>query len=332
MRAPAFWRQSERGLPALLLAPAGFLWGAIASRRMAQTGVEADVPVLCIGNFTAGGAGKTPTALACADILSKNGFRPAFLTRGYGGSLSSQPTPQRIDLHRHGAAEAGDEPLLLARHAPTFVCRDRAASAQAAAALGANAVIMDDGLQNPGLNKTLSIAVVDGETGIGNGLCIPAGPLRAPLAAQLRKVDGLVVIGEGEAGDAVAGRALAQAKAVFHARLQPDPEIAAQLRGRKVVAFAGIGRPEKFFATLEETGADIAEAFAFGDHQTLDAGEVETLQRAAASHGAQLVTTEKDFVRVGALFGNTPPVALPVKLVIEDEAGFCAFLLRAMTH
>lgn len=330
MRAPDFWWKSPPNLTAMALMPAGYAWGAWCARRMRQDGVRADAPVLCIGNFVAGGAGKTPTALACAAILARRGMRPAFLTRGYGGALSKGRAPVRVDPAIHTAKDVGDEPLLLARVAPTIVSADRVAGANAATALGADVIVMDDGLQNPALAKTVSIAVADGETGAGNELCIPAGPLRAPLALQLPMIDALVVIGEGQAGERLAGRALSHGKRVFHGRLQPDAQAAASLHGQKVIAFAGIGRPEKFFATLEETGATVVEAFGFDDHRMFSADNILTLKNAAREHGALLVTTEKDFVRLEDAFGSTPPAVLPVTLKLEREADFAQFLAGAI--
>lgn len=328
MRAPAFWWRPSPSALALLLSPAGLLWGSIASARMRQPGTEADAPVICVGNFTAGGAGKTPAALACADILLRNGFSPAFLSRGYGGSFTRDGAAHRIDPHNHSAAQAGDEPLLLARIAPTFVAADRVQGANAATAMGADVLVMDDGLQNPGLQKSMRIAVVDGLTGIGNGLCLPAGPLRAPLSVQMPLVDALIVVGRGEAGDIVAKRAAEYGKPVFFSTLEPDAAALARLRGKKVVAFAGIGRPGKFFDTLQEAGIEIADAFAFADHQTLDADEIALLQKTARDHDAILVTTEKDFVRVGEAFGANPPEVLPVTLQIEDRARLGTLMLR----
>ncbi|MCC2098423.1 MAG: tetraacyldisaccharide 4'-kinase [Hyphomicrobiales bacterium] len=332
MRAPGFWWQTPPSLPALLLWPLGWLWGEISRQRMTRAGTEADAPVLCIGNFTAGGAGKTPAAIACANILRRKGYTPAFLSRGYGGSLARDGSAHTIDPHRHTAAQAGDEPLLLAEHAPAIVASDRVMGAHSATAMGADIIVMDDGLQNPGLKKTISIAVVDGVTGIGNGLCIPAGPLRAPMSVQLPKVDALIVVGAGEQGQDVAAQAARYGKAVFHGVLAPDPATVARLRGHKVVAFAGIGRPGKFFDTLEAAGIQVAEAFAFDDHQTLDAKEIELLKRTARNLEATLITTEKDFVRVGRDFGTFPPDVLPVSLVLEDENAFTAFLTRELAR
>ncbi len=250
MRAPTFWGFSRPNLAALALSPLGALYGAAAARRMGQAGTRLPAPVICVGNFTVGGAGKTPTALAIARILILRGERVAFLSRGYGGERRAGPL--RVDPALHSARAVGDEPLLLAATAPCYVCADRVAAGRLAIADGATVLVMDDGLQNPSLEKDFRIGVVDGETGFGNGLCFPAGPLRAPLKTQLSHVDAFVVVGgEGPRG-------LGREKPRFLAHLRPDAIAAAPLVGRSVLAFAGIARPEKFFATLERLGARIA--------------------------------------------------------------------------
>jgi tetraacyldisaccharide 4'-kinase len=318
MRAPAFW-QRPPSVTANLLRPAGFLYGAVAARRMGRAGERAGAPVVCIGNFTAGGAGKTPTALAVARLLIEAGEHPVFLTRGYGGRLAG---PVRVDPERHGAQDVGDEPLLLGRTAPTIVGRDRPAGARMAVAEGASVIVMDDGLQNPSLAKDLTLAVVDGQAGVGNGLCLPAGPLRAPLRAQWPRVDAVVVIGAG--GEAVAQEAARWEKPVIRARLEPDPETAARLRGRRVLAFAGIGRPEKFFATVAACGADVAMHRPFPDHHRFAASDLAALVGAAEAEDLEIVTTEKDFVRIEtalALRGFAARVTpVPVWLAAEDDA------------
>lgn len=329
MRAPAFWWQDHASAAALALLPAGWIMGALAARRMARNGAEAALPVICAGNFVAGGAGKTPMALACAKMLQKAGHKPVFLSRGYGGSASRRGTPLLVDLARHDAAMTGDEPQLLALCAPTIVAADRIAGADAATATGADVIIMDDGLQNPSLRKDFRIAVVDGETGIGNGLCIPAGPLRAPFEAQLNHVDALVIIGEGEAGARVDGRARSRGIATYRAELEATPEAAQFFAGRSVVAFAGIGRPEKFFHSLEAAGAVIADAYSFDDHQMLSADDLAQLRLRARQLNAQLATTEKDIARLRALHDVADLRALPVHLAMAGEKTFTAAMLSA---
>jgi tetraacyldisaccharide 4'-kinase len=310
---------------AWLLSPIALIWGLVAGRRMARSGECLSAPVICIGNFVVGGAGKTPVALAVAEWLSQQGHRPAFLTRGHGGSLGASPVA--VDAARHGAAQVGDEPLLLARRASTFVTRDRVAGARAALEAGADVIVMDDGLQNPALAKRLTIAVVDAGVGAGNGLCLPAGPLRAPLDLQWSLVDAVVLVSAGAAGEAVARAALDRGKPVFRARLMPDAEAAAGLAGRKTLAFAGIGRPEKFFETLADIGADIVASVTFPDHHPYTRSDIKGLLARAKELGAIAVTTEKDAVRIADV-GNIQ--TLPVRVVFDDPAGFAALIGSAL--
>ncbi|MDB5641972.1 MAG: tetraacyldisaccharide 4-kinase [Hyphomicrobiales bacterium] len=325
MRAPAFWQRGTPGAWARLLQPLSMIYGAISGRRMARPGVHATAPILCIGNFTAGGAGKTPAALAIARILRDMGEAPAFLSRGFGGGLSSDE-PLQVDPSLHEAADVGDEPLLLARRAPAFICTDRVAGAEAAARAGASIVVMDDGLQNPSLHKDLALALVDGVTGIGNGLCLPAGPLRAPMSAQWPRTDAVVIVGAGAAGARVAEMALSMGRDALHAELAPvDGE---RLRGRRVFAFAGIGRPEKFFETLRGCGAELVGVRAFDDHQIFEPEDLRLLAAdAKAARAEVLVTTEKDATRIapGALPGLD---VLKVEMKFADEAALRALLRR----
>jgi tetraacyldisaccharide 4'-kinase len=319
MRAPAFWwRQQPSPVSILLQAPAG-LYGAIAAWRIKKRGERAPLPVICIGNFTVGGSGKTPATLAVAAMLTGDGQRPFVLTRGYGGRLAG---PVRVDLATHRASDVGDEPLLLARAFPVVVSRDRPAGARLCAAQGASLVVMDDGLQNPSLIKDLAIAVVDAGSGVGNGLCLPAGPLRAPLAAQWPHVHAVIVVGDGAPGEAIAAEAERRGTPVLKARLEPDPAVAARLRGRHVLAFAGIGRPEKFFATLQRCGATLVRTQSFPDHHQFAAAEIRALAAAAAAQGLELVTTEKDLVRIAGLgelaSAGEKVQALPVRLAMDE--------------
>jgi tetraacyldisaccharide 4'-kinase len=321
MKAPGFWSRPP-GLLATLLAPLGWIYGRVTAARMARPGVKARVPVVCIGNFTAGGAGKTPTARWIAAFAAEQGLAPAILSRGYGGRLTG---PIVVDAAIHGVGDVGDEPLLLAREARVIVARDRIAGAETAALNGARLLIMDDGLQNPSLAKDITIAVVDGGVGYGNGFCIPAGPLRAPVPLQMRHVDALVIIGAGAAGDAAAATARAAGKPVFRAKLAPDRAALTALAGLPLLAFAGIGRPEKFFDTLRHAGLDVAETRSFADHHVYSAVEAEALRADAAARGLTLVTTEKDAVRFP---GQTP--VLPVSLAFaEDDGARLAALLSA---
>ncbi|MCC6890633.1 MAG: tetraacyldisaccharide 4'-kinase [Hyphomicrobiales bacterium] len=320
MREPPFWWRPGSAAGALL-APLGALYGAVAGRRMRRLGARAAVPVVCIGNLTVGGAGKTPAALAVARLLAADGHAPVFLSRGYGGRLAG---PVHVEASRHRAAEVGDEALLLARAAPTVVAHDRVRGAEAAVAAGASVIVMDDGFQNPSLVKDCSVLLVDARRGIGNGRVIPAGPLRAPLARQLECAQGLIVVG-ATADIAVAAAARARAIPVFRARLLPHPEALASLRGNRLLAYAGIGDPEKFFASLCEAGVAPTVTRSFDDHHRFGAREVRALCGEAEREGLVLVTTEKDLARMQGDAVAAPlrarSRAVPVSLAIEDEEG-----------
>ncbi|MCJ2144109.1 tetraacyldisaccharide 4'-kinase [Methylobacterium sp. E-066] len=312
MRPPRFWAAGVDHPVARALAPLGAAYGTLTARRMDRPGARAGCPVLCLGNFTLGGAGKTPAAMAVAELLVELGRRPAFLSRGYGGRLAG---PVRVDPDSHAAADVGDEPLLLARHAPTIVSRDRSAGAALCRALGADVIVMDDGLQNPTLAKDLAWAVVDGGAGIGNGRPFPAGPLRAPLDRQWPHVSGLILVGDGAPGASVAAIAERRGLPVHRARLVPD---GFDLAGGRCLAFAGIGRPKKFFATLRGTGVAIVAARPFPDHHPYGAADLAALAAEADRLGAELVTTEKDAVRLPAAFAARVHV-LRVRLVPDDR-------------
>lgn len=330
MREPAFWWRPA-GLAATALSPIATIYGAIAASRMRRPGVATSVPVICIGNFTLGGSGKTPTVLALATWLRRVGRKPVLLSRGYGGALAG---PVKVDLAVHDAAQVGDEALLLAQAAPTIVARDRAAGAALAREAGADLIVMDDGLQNSALRKTLSIAVLDGTRGIGNGKAFPAGPLRAPLAAQLDRTDALLVIGDGPAATPVIAVAQAQGRPVFHGRLVPDQCAVAALGGRGVLAFAGIGNPARFFQMLRDAGIDVAQHAAFPDHYRYSADEAGDLIMRAEHDGLRLVTTAKDRARMSgdpsldALAQRAH--VLPVELKIDDNDAWQAMMLRAI--
>jgi tetraacyldisaccharide 4'-kinase len=299
MRSPPFWNRERPSPLARLLQPVGMLYGAGAGRRLSGEGRDARVPVVCIGNFTAGGAGKTPVAAALARLLTERGHAPAIVSRGYKGALSGS-TPVRVDPAVHDAGQVGDEPLLLAAAAPTFICADRVAGAAAAKASGADVVLLDDGMQNTSIRKQATIAVVDGPVGVGNGLCIPAGPLRAPLARQWPLVSAVVVIGDAPPGERVAAEAASRGIPVFHAELAPDRDTVTRLREQRLLAFAGIGRPEKFFATLKAAGAGPVVTAVYPDHHLYKRKEIEHLIGVAEEENLTLVTTEKDAVRLTA--------------------------------
>src|ERR1700729_1413958 len=267
MREPAFWWRKGGGS---LLAPLAAIYGAVAWGRIQAQGKPAGVPVICLGNLTTGGAGKTPAALAVAHLLLAVHERPFFLSRGYGGKLAG---PVRVDPSFHHAAEVGDEPLMLARLAPTIVARDRVAGARVARSAGAGVIVMDDGFQNPSLIKDLAILLVDATRGIGNGRIIPAGPLRAPLEIQIAHAQAVVVVGPPDGATAVTDAARRYGVTRFHGRLEPDRDSIAALGRRKVLAFAGIGNPQKFYATLAEAGVNVAERASFPDHHRYTAAE-----------------------------------------------------------
>ncbi len=328
MRAPDFWWLPTPTLAARLLAPAGSIYGAVTAARMRCAGVRAPVAVICIGNLVAGGAGKTPVALAIARMLEAGGHRPAFLSRGYGRQQQRNARDVlRVDPDRHGAAFCGDEPLLLAQLAPTYVSADRLAAARVAAREGATVVVLDDGLQNPALTKDFSIAVADGRAGIGNGLCLPAGPLRAPAARQWPFVSLLCIVGEGAAAHELAERARMAGVPVTSARLEPDAAVVTRLKDRPLLAFAGIGRPQKLFDTLAASGLAVVAQRAFPDHHAYTAHDLAALRRDADRAGAVLVTTAKDGVRLPPDF---PAETLPVELVFDDPARVAARLATVM--
>lgn len=311
MMMPAFWRR-KGAWQSVLLAPLAWLYGTLTLRRMRRKGWQAPVPVISIGNFTVGGAGKTPTAIAIAEALLQRGEQPFFLTRGYGGQ---ERGPLRVDLRVHGAREVGDEPLLLARIAPTIIAGDRVAGARLAIAEGAGVLLLDDALQNPDLAKDFSLAVIDGGFGLGNGSVLPAGPLRAPLDASLPHADAILMIGEDRH---VLVPSLVAIKPCHLAHLRADPEIAASIKAQRVIAFCGIALPEKFEATLLGLGATIVEARRFPDHHRFSEAEAESLIALSEASGARLVTTEKDHVRLkdGDAIGRLAErsLALPVRL------------------
>src|SRR6185312_4113128 len=296
MHAPDFWR--HRGLTATLLAPLGALYGlSVALKARFAKPFDPGLPVICVGNLTAGGSGKTPAAIAIADRLRAKGHKPFFLTRGYGGSERGPAMALRV----HSAAQMGDEALLLARAAPTIVARDRAAGARLAKEKGASVLVMDDGHQNFALRKSLSLVAVDAEAGFCNGFQISAGPLREPVAQGLSRADAVVLMGSERSED---GRAAKRAPGgapdlggfsgpALRAHLTVDGEAFA---GKPIFAFAGIGRPEKFVASLENAGADVVGSCFFDDHHPYTEDEITELKAIAGE--AQLVTTEKDFVRL----------------------------------
>lgn len=330
LRAPELWWRKP-GAGAAMLYPFSAIYGAVAAARLSKPGYRAKIPVLCIGNPTLGGAGKTPTAIAIGNFLKARGRRPFFLTRGYGGEL---PGPLIVDLARHDARQIGDEAPLLAAIAPTVVARDRAAGAKLAEENGADVLIMDDGFQNPSLEKNFSLLVVDGAKGIGNGLTFPAGPLRAPLGAQLRRAQALLIVGSGDAGDKAQALAKDTGLAVLRGKLVPAPSSVSDIAGKRVLAFAGIGAPEKFFRSLEDAGVIVAAWKSFGDHHRYTADDAHDLLAKAAAGGLELVTTEKDAARMrgdqtlAALLSGSN--VLKVRLAFDDENAALAMITNGI--
>jgi tetraacyldisaccharide 4'-kinase len=317
MRPPEFWTHDT--LPGRLLRPFGAAYGLAGRlRRRWARPTRATVPVICVGNLVAGGAGKTPVAMALAAALIARGRRPHLLCRGYRGRL---PGPVRVDPARHDAAAVGDEALLLAAVAPTWCARDRVAGAAAAVAAGADVLVMDDGLQNPWLQHDLALLVVDGGFGFGNRRLLPGGPLREPLAAGFARASAIVQLGDDEVGlEALLPRRLPR----LCARLRPGPD-APDLRRRRVVAFAGIGRPEKFFRSLAEAGAVLLARHAFADHHRYRRREVQALLADAAARDAMCVTTAKDGVRLPADLRAAITI-LPVTVSWREPESLARFL------
>ena len=320
MREPGFWH-GPSSLNSHLLKPLAALYGAVAAKRLRRKGLNAGVPVLCVGNYHVGGAGKTPAVLALAKLLHELGERPVVLSRGYGGKLRG---PVRVDPGRHSAADVGDEPLMLAGALPVVVSRKRAEGVPVARALNATVILMDDGFQSPAIVKDASLIVIDGDRGIGNGQVFPAGPLRAPLQPQLARTDALIIVGNGRAAETVAAEIAAQGKPVLRAHLKPDAAQTASLRGRRVLAFAGIGDPTRFFNTLRANEIEVVRQRAFADHHPYSQGEIEGLIAEAEPDALTLVTTEKDLARLrrgGSLPGWAQPIQpFAVTLEFDDAA------------
>lgn len=313
--APPFWWE-KAGWQACALLPFSFLYGRVSGWRMGLRSRNAvPVPVVCIGNFTVGGAGKTPTAIALARAAREKGLTPGILSRGYGGSLDVTTV---VDADHHRASEVGDEPLLLAREAITVVSRRRLVGARRLVEEGAELIVMDDGFQSNSLVYDFALVAVDSHRGIGNGHIVPGGPVRAPIGRQMHRLSAILKVGDGDAADPLVRRASRAGKPVFVATLKPKGDVG--LAGRKVLAFAGIADPGKFYRTLDQLGIEIAERRAFPDHHHLAEDEIADLLERAAREGYELVTTAKDMVRLGHGHGRAAELAGKCHVIDVDMA------------
>lgn len=315
--APPFWW--KKGDPrAWLLSPASLIYGYFASRRMKNAKrAEVDVPVICVGNFTVGGAGKTPTVITLARAAKARGLTPGVLSRGYGGSMDRTTI---VDPDHHRARDVGDEPLLIARETLTVVSRKRLEGARVLIAEGADLIIMDDGFQSAAIRFDYALMVVDSRRGIGNGFLVPAGPVRAPTSLQLAHATALLKLGTSDGADPFIRIVARSGKPVYEGLIRPVGDAGA-LAGRRVLAFAGIADPAKFFRTVRGLGAEIAAKRAFGDHQHLTDDEIADILTTADKQDLLIVTTAKDAVRLRGHHGRARDLIGRI-IVIEVEMAF----------
>lgn len=320
LTAPEFWWQKKPTLSAWLLSPIGAIYGWLTVRRMlrAPRG-NADIPVLCIGNLTMGGAGKTPATLALVNHLVNLGHKPGILLRGYGGT---EKGPLLVKSG-HNVGQVGDEALLYVNVAPTAVCADRVAGATLLGKAGVDIILMDDGFQNPSLHKDLSLIVVDTQTAWGNGLCCPAGPLRAPVNSQLQNASAIIALGDGARGGDVEDAANRHDLPIYRGEMVPV-QMSEDFVGRRFIAYSGIGRPEKFFKSLTDANLEAVERFSFPDHHVFTEKDAEKILSRCRSQDAMPITTQKDFVRLLAAPEHTfaaelRQVSKVLKIQIEWE-------------
>jgi len=322
LKAPKYWEHGRGGLMSALLSPIGWLFGVGTQlNQSAATPIQAPAPVLCIGNAVAGGAGKTPIAMDIGKRLLSAGVNAHYLSRGYGGS---EQGPHLVDPASDNVARVGDEPLLLAQIAPTWISKDRVKGAIAMVEAGAKTILMDDGFQNPSLLKDINLCVIDGTYGIGNGRVMPAGPLREEFEHSLQKSNAIVIMGTDRAGMAERIKAITPDIVLLKA------QVTAKLTNFNILnqpihAFAGIGHPDKFFNMLGELGCDIIKATPFADHHIYKDTEISQLVEVAEADKALLLTTEKDYVRLDTKWKNAVK-PLGISVTWDDEALLTALL------
>ena len=323
MQQPDFWYGSKYSIAAQLLWPASLAYSLVYKiRQTFSKSWRASVPVICIGNLSVGGTGKTPTAISIAEFFIQRNINIHFLSRGYGKTLDG---PIRVDPTQHTAIDVGDEPLLLAKTAPTWVSADRRAGAELAISAGATTLIMDDGFQNASIYKDISILVIDGEVGFGNGRIFPAGPLRENIENGIKKSNAVFIIGNDIKSLGKSIKSLQESNLkILHGQLIPELNDIS-LKGERVVAFAGIGRPEKFFRTVRSLGCIISDTTKFNDHHNYTVGEIDYLEKQAKNMNAKLVTTSKDRIRLDKA-AAVKVLEIPIILKWEDSSKLAELL------
>ncbi len=314
MQQPGFWK--SKSLPGIILLPIALIYFCIFQLRQIFTKpYKSDMIVICIGNITVGGTGKTPIAIAIAKMLISDGKKIAFLSRGYKGKLTG---PVVVNPEIHTAEDVGDEPLLLSRVATAIISKNRISGLKLAKDAGAEIVILDDGLQNPTIQKDISFLVIDGGLGFGNSFVLPSGPLRETICSAKKRITATIIIGKDK------HNIMSKLKEfpVFKGEIIPSQNIPEKCQ---VVAFAGIGNPGKFFQTLQDSGFDLKEALSFSDHHNYNNADMEFLFSIAKKHGARLITTEKDFVRLDKKYSNDI-ITFPIEIKFDNTSGIKTIL------